>query len=116
MNESIEPPDPFGEDEEEELAVIQAPGAALEEAAAKRRRARAVPERPKGNTSREEAPAARARLMAEATGRAHREPDAWREQLAAGDKGKAVATLTSRRLTHNAGTGFGLAGQPRYDD
>jgi hypothetical protein len=70
----------------------------------------------KGNTKTPDAPQARQAAIREATGRGMVPPVAdWREQLAAGETGKAASSLTDGGLTHNAGSGFGLAGKQWWD-
>ncbi len=64
---------------------------------------------PKGNVKRADAAAARLTTTSEAQGRTMREADEWREQLAAGERGKAASSLAGKRHTHNSGSGFGLA-------
>jgi hypothetical protein len=66
-------------------------------------------EPPKGNTKTGDAPAARNVVIARAQGKERQEPDQWREDLKAGDRGKVISELTSRKITHNAASGFGLA-------
>jgi hypothetical protein len=65
----------------------------------------------KGNTKAANADIARAAALREATGRA--EPEVagtgWRDHLKAGERGKASSALVKDGLTHNAGSGFGLA-------
>jgi hypothetical protein len=70
----------------------------------------------KGNTKMVDAQQARAATMRDAQGIGE-VPVAsdWREQLAAGDKGKAISSLTDGGLTHNAGSGFGLAQRNWWD-
>ncbi len=65
--------------------------------------------RHKGNTKAEEAPAARQAAVATATGRLLEPTSDWREKLAAGERSKAISDLTDTDLTHNSGSGFGLA-------
>lgn len=66
-------------------------------------------ERRKGNTPADMAGAARAATLAEATGQIPAEADDWRERLAGGERSVAEAAVRSKALTHNAGSGFGLA-------
>lgn len=109
--------DDSDEDDDEALPVIpagqQAPPppdpAALAESGPAAPIALTRRREPKGNVKAGDAAYARAMNLAEATGRARPEPDDWREQLEAGEKSTATATLSSRRPTHNAGSGFGLA-------
>lgn len=66
-------------------------------------------EPPKGNVKTGDLAAARTSNIERATMKARPEPDEWREQLAAGDRSKAISSLASPKLTHNSGSGFGLA-------
>lgn len=99
--------DPF-DDEEEELPVIPAPGTAPPEPLAARERRPQRTEH-KGNTPTTMAAERRREVTREAQGRAHNEPDEWRQAHAAGESSKARAALSSRTPTHNANSGFGLA-------
>lgn len=70
---------------------------------------------PKGNTKIGDARVKRGTTISEAQGRAtFTEPGAadendWRDDMAVGERGKAASKLSSGRLTHNSGSGFGLA-------
>lgn len=70
---------------------------------------------PKGNTKRGDAATKRTATVALAQAKGRTEPDQWREELAAGDRGKAIGTLSNTSLTHDSGHGFGPADQPRYE-
>lgn len=97
----------FEDDEElDELPVI-GPGGQPEASGAGRpsRRLR----RRKGNTRQDDARYVREAVIAEAQGRKAPEVVPWREQLAGGQRFKAEDALRSRKPTHNAGSGFGLA-------
>ena len=87
-----------GDEEDEPLEV-------LSERATPRRRIR-KPER-KGNVKVADAADARRAVLAEATGRNHPEPDAWREELAQGQSSRASASIESSG--HRPSSGFGLA-------
>lgn len=63
---------------------------------------------PNGNTKRMNAREARRQAMREAQGRGPAAPQEWRDELAAGNRGKAAALL-SKGGNHNSGSGFGLA-------
>lgn len=65
--------------------------------------------RPRGNTKLADAPQARERVLKEATGRAEKQPEQWRQELALGNREAAASTLSAKGKTHNAGSGFGLA-------
>lgn len=102
-------PDPF-DDDEEELPVIPAPGTAAPPAQSKaRHKVRTTPDAKRGNTKAGDARLTRDQIVREAQGKERTEPEPWREEISAGDRSKAVATLSSRRHTHNSGSGFGLA-------
>ena len=88
-------------------------GATVWDEESRRRRARPMPElsarRQRGNTSSEDLGAARAAALREAQGRGFIDPSEWAEQLEAGDRTRASSALGRSELTHNAGSGFGLA-------
>jgi hypothetical protein len=109
------------EDEDEELPVIGPDGSpqtrVLAESRAERKARRfrgkggSDPGR-RGNTKTADLPAARSRNVAEAQGKTtFTDPggEDWRDQLANKERGKAASTLTSGKMTHNSGSGFGLA-------
>jgi hypothetical protein len=98
--------DDLDEFDDEPLPVLDADGEAIAEPERKRRRPR---QRPPTNTAVGDVRFARDATIREATGETRPEPDEWREQQAAGERSKAVASLASRRPTHNADSGFGLA-------
>lgn len=107
------------EDDDEPLPVIAAdgplasPAPSVDDLAASGPGAPIPPPRrgdgPKGNVKRADAAAARMMTTSEAQGRTMREADQWREELAAGERGKAASSLAGKRHTHNSGSGFGLA-------
>lgn len=80
------------------------------------RRRRKGSEPPKGNTKTTDARATRDSVIRQAQGRDRKEPEQWREDLKAGERGKAQAALASKSFTHNAGSGFGLAQRNWWDD
>lgn len=64
----------------------------------------------KGNVKAADQEMARQQATNAATGKTPDPPnDEWREQLAVGERGKAISQLTDTELTHNSGSGFGLA-------
>jgi hypothetical protein len=105
------------DDDDEALPVLTPEGVPIAGTEAKPKRRR----RPRGsdvgggrhgNTKTADLDAARSRTIADAQGKtsfADPEGDDWREQLGNKDRGKAASTLTSGKLTHNSGSGFGLA-------
>jgi hypothetical protein len=64
----------------------------------------------KTNTKTADADRVRGEVMREAQGKTKPEPDEWRQHLAAGERGKAISGLLDGGVTHNADSGFGLAG------
>ena len=107
----------YEDDDEQPLPIISANGTVLAAPVRpKRTRVRVAPRRRhEGNTKVSEAPAKRTAVLAEATGKAIRNPDDWREELAAGSRDKAVAAIP-QGLTHNSGSGFGIAGTQWWED
>jgi hypothetical protein len=65
--------------------------------------------RRRGNTRIEEAEGARAQASQVAAGRLMEPKSEWREDMVTGERGKAISKLTDGELTHNSGSGFGLA-------
>ena len=63
----------------------------------------------RGNTKIAEAEGARAQASQVAAGRLMEPKSDWRDHMAVGERGKAISKLTDGELTHNAGSGFGLA-------
>jgi hypothetical protein len=109
--------DEFEDEELDELPVIAAPGTAATPPAPMRSR---TPKRgmirpmhagggPRGNTRTGDAEGARRRSIAEATGQATPATAEWREDLAEGNRDRAVGKLSRKGKTHNSGSGFGLA-------
>lgn len=102
------------DDEDVPLPVISANGTVLaapvvERKRGLRKRQPNLGRRYKGNTKAGDASMKRDQVMREAKGTVMKDPDEWRDQLGQGDRGKAGAALYSTELTHNAGSGFGLA-------
>lgn len=64
---------------------------------------------PKGNTKAVLAADRRREVMAEAKGAASPRQQQWRESLRDGKRNKAASELTQGGVTHNSGSGFGLA-------
>ena len=76
----------------------------------KRRRRPTMRAPQRGNTTRAQAQDARRSTLEAATGRAPlKNADEWRELLRSGERTKARTKLSGRGMTHNAGSGFGLA-------
>ncbi len=115
MSEEIKDLGLDDDDEDEALPVVDLdgtplPGQRMSKKMRKRERRRAREH--KGNTKVADIATARDQVVAEAQGQAtFTGPDSeeWRTELGAGNRGKAIAALTSDKLTHNAGSGFGLA-------
>lgn len=103
--------DEFDDDEmeDEPLPVVTPDGVPVEKpktvASSNRRRRLAR----SGNVKADAAPMARQDAIKEATGRGPKRTDEWREELAQGERGRAVAALSRRGMTHNADRGFGLS-------
>lgn len=103
------------DDEDEALPVLTPEGAPAEAESStkrkRRRRAKAAEPR-KGNTKTADLSAARSQNVAQAQGKttfADPGDGDWRQDLGNKDRGKAASKLTSGKLTHNSGSGFGLA-------
>jgi len=103
-----------GDDEEAELPIVPAPGSDGSPAdlggprpALVRRRSAHAP--PTGNTKRRDAAGRRREILREATGRSIPEPAEWEDDLAMKQRDRAASKLSTKTLTHNAGSGFGLA-------
>jgi hypothetical protein len=78
----------------------------------RRRHAQSIDKPHKGNTKTANLAEARSANIADAQGKttfADPGADDWRQDLANKQHGKAAAKLTSGKLTHNSGSGFGLA-------
>lgn len=104
------------DDDEQPLAVLTTEGTPVDGQPTvgprKRRRSQSVDKPHKGNTKIANAGEARSATIADAQGKTtFADPDAddWRQDLANKDHDRAAAKLTSGKLTHNSGSGFGLA-------
>lgn len=96
----------LGDEEEAELPILAAPPGSPPADLATRRpvRRRLTPSRGVPTSA---APDARRQVLAEATGRAQPEPDAWRADMELGQRDRAAGNLTTGG--RRRGSGFGLA-------
>ena len=100
------------EDDPEPLPVIRSDGTPEAPAKPKRRRARNAPPPKRANARVEDLAAERQRNLEEArSGGRLVDPsgDEWREILRSGNRNRASNRLADDELTHNSGSGFGLA-------